>query len=111
MKNNNYLIFFLTFIFFLNGCQDVKKGFSGKKLDEGNEFLVIKKNPLEVPPNFNELPTPKSNNSNLEKDIIESDNSENDFKKLIEKKENKKNEVNSKKNNNNLEEKILDKIK
>ena len=111
MKNNNYLICLLTVIFFLNGCQDVKKGFSGKKLDEGNEFLVIKKNPLEVPPNFNEMPAPKSNNSNLETGIIESDNSESDFKKLIEKKEIEKKKSTSKKSNNNLEEKILDKIK
>ena len=106
MKNNNYLICLLTVIFFLNGCQDVKKGFSGKKLDEGNEFLVIKKNPLEVPPDFNEMPSPKSNNGNLETGIIESENSESDFRKLIEKKKST-----SKKSNNNLEEKILDKIK
>ena len=111
MKNNNYLIFLLTIIFFLNSCQDVKKGFSGKNLDEGNEFLVIKKNPLEIPPNFDEMPSPKSNNGNLETGIIESDNSENDFKKLIEKKEIKKKKSTSKKSNNNLEEKILDKIK
>ena len=111
MKNNNYLICLITVIFFLNGCQDVKKGFSGKKLDEGNEFLVIKKNPLEVPPNFNEMPAPKGNNNNLKTGIIESDNLEIDFKKLIEKKEIEKKQPSSKKSNNKLEEKILDKIK
>ena len=52
MKKNNYLIFFLIFLFLVPSCQDVKKGFSGKKINQGDEFLVIKKNPLVVPPDF-----------------------------------------------------------
>ena len=43
MKKNNYPIFLLIFLFLVSGCQDVKKGFSGKKIDQGEEFLVIKK--------------------------------------------------------------------
>ena len=54
MKINNYLIFLLIFLFL--GCQDVKKGFSGKNIDQGEEFLVIKKNPLVVPPDFEKMP-------------------------------------------------------
>ncbi len=110
MKKTSFYIFSLTIILFLNACQDVKKGFSGKKIDEGNEFLVIKKNPLVVPPNFNELPQPK-NNSISKDNIIVNDNSNNDFKKLLD----KKNKGNQKSNANtsvgNLEEKILNKIK
>ena len=45
MKKNNYLTLLLIFLFFFTGCQDVKKGFSGKKIDKGEEFLVIKKIP------------------------------------------------------------------
>ena len=32
---------------------------SGKKYENSDEFLVIKKNPLVLPPNFNDLPSPK----------------------------------------------------
>ena len=90
----------------LTGCQDVKKGLSGKKIDEGNEFLVIKKNPLVVPPNFNELPQPSDNNieNNSNKD------NENEFKNIM-----KKNEDNISENDttttDNLEENILKQIK
>jgi len=82
MKKLNYFVYFILAVFFLSGCQDVKKGFSSKKLDQGNEFLVIKKNPLELPPNFNEMPEPKGDtnisgsNSNS---AIEDNNSENSF--------------------------------
>lgn len=57
-KNFSFLISIIIFTI-LSGCQDVKKGLSGKKIDEGNEFLVIKKNPLVLPPDFNMLPEPK----------------------------------------------------
>ena len=90
----------------LTGCQDVKKGFSGKKIDEGNEFLVIKKNPLVVPPNFNELPQPSNNNM---ENSSNKDN-ENEFKNIM-----KNNEDNISENetttNGNLEENILKQIK
>ena len=71
MKKNNYLIFLLFFLLLFSGCQDVKKGFSGKKIDQGEEFLVIKKNPLVVPPDFEKMPIPKkeiekSNSINVE---------------------------------------------
>ena len=69
---------------FLIGCQDVKKGFSGKKIDQGNEFLVIKKNPLVVPPNFNELPQPKNNN--LENNSNKDNETDDEFKNLFKKK-------------------------
>ena len=43
----------------LCSCQNVKDALSGKKYENSDEFLVIKKNPLVLPPNFNDLPTPK----------------------------------------------------
>jgi len=103
-KNFSLLISIIIFTI-LTGCQDVKKGLSGKKIDEGNEFLVIKKNPLVVPPNFDELPQPSDNNieNNSNK------NNENEFKKII-----KKNEdsiaQNDSSTNGNLEENILKQI-
>ena len=44
---------------FLSSCQSVKDALTGKKYEDSDEFLVIKKNPLVLPPNFNDLPTPK----------------------------------------------------
>ena len=55
--NKNY--FFLLTLLFLCSCQNVKSALSGKKYENSDEFLVIKKNPLVLPPNFNDLPTPK----------------------------------------------------
>ena len=55
--NKNY--FFIIILFLLCSCQNVKDALSGKKYENSDEFLVIKKNPLVLPPNFNDLPTPK----------------------------------------------------
>lgn len=104
-KSFSFLISILI-LTILTGCQDVKKGLSGKKIDEGNEFLVIKKNPLVVPPNFNELPQPSNNNM---ENSSNKDN-ENEFKNIM-----KNNEDNISENetttNGNLEENILKQIK
>ena len=52
--------FILVFVIFsfLSGCGSVSEGFRLKKGNTGDEFLVEKKNPLVLPPNFNELPEP-----------------------------------------------------
>ena len=55
----NKKIFLIIALFFLSSCQNVKDALTGKKYENSDEFLVIKKNPLVLPPNFNELPTPK----------------------------------------------------
>ena len=46
-------------LFTITSCQNVKDALQGKKYENSDEFLVIKKNPLILPPNFNDLPTPK----------------------------------------------------
>ncbi len=74
--NKNY--FFLIILLFLSSCQGVKDALSGKKYENSDEFLVIKKNPLVLPPNFNELPTPKDV---VDKTQIE--NLENEIEDLI----------------------------
>ncbi len=110
MKKNNYSIFLLIFLFLMSGCQDVKKGFSGKNIDQGEEFLVIKKNPLIVPPDFEKMPLPKN-----EIDKTKSNNSENEqvseFEKLIKNKDENINKSNSIESTGDLEKKIIDKIK
>ena len=64
----------LAFLLFISGCGVVKEGFKSPKQKTSDEFLVEKKSPLVMPPNFNELPVPKSNNQKIKKneDTIES---------------------------------------
>jgi hypothetical protein len=108
MKKNNYPIFLLIFLFLLSGCQDVKKGFSGKNINQGEEFLVIKKNPLEVPPDFEKMPLPKNEIDKTNSIKVENDQVS-EFEKLIKNKN--INLSNSKENTGDLEKKIIDKIK
>ena len=43
IKQSFSLLISIIIFIILTGCQDVKKGLTGKKIDQGNEFLVIKK--------------------------------------------------------------------
>ena len=69
--NKNY--FFLIILLFLNSCQNVKDALTGKKYENSDEFLVIKKNPLVLPPNFNDLPAPKDVTDTSQIENIEND--------------------------------------
>ena len=110
MKKNNYPIFLLIFLFLVSGCQDVKKGFSGKKIDQGEEFLVIKKNPLVVPPDFEKMPIPK-NEIDKTKSVKVENNLDSDFKNLLKTQDQNVNVLDSGENTGDLEKKIIDKIK
>jgi len=57
MKKINLL--FILISIFLTSCQSIKDGLSGKKNENSDEFLVQKKNPLVLPPNFMDLPSPE----------------------------------------------------
>ena len=110
MKKNNYPIFLLIFLFLLSGCQDVKKGFSGKKIDQGEEFLVIKKNPLVVPPDFEKMPIPRSEKEKSNSIKVEN-NQDSDFKKLLKTQDQNVDVPDSRESTGDLEKKIIDKIK
>ena len=60
MKNlNKLIILLLSLIFiFLNGCKGIKENLSMKKKANTDEFLVQKKNPLVLPPDYRDLPKP-----------------------------------------------------
>ena len=105
MKKIKYLIFSFIFLTLLNSCGVIKDGFSLQKKDNADEFLVEKKNPLKLPPDFEELPLP-----NTEMDMNEDQNKE--IKNLIKEKENGDNDkVDKNQDGKNLEEFLLDKIK
>tara|TARA_B100000965_G_C19569186_1_gene748259 strand:+ start:1153 stop:1473 length:321 start_codon:yes stop_codon:yes gene_type:complete len=96
------LISFLSII--LISCGTVKEGFKNQKKNNTDEFLVEKKAPLVMPPNYNELPVPK------DKDAIENEET-NEVKKLITKSNKSSSNKSSNNSNESLENKILGKIK
>ena len=98
------------FLFLVSGCQDVKKGFTGKNIDEGQEFLVIKKNPLVVPPDFEKMPLPKNKVNNINSIKIENEQG-NEFEKLLKSQDENSDVSDSSNNTGELEKKIIDKIK
>ena len=104
MKKINILLIFLISIFIFNSCTTVKDGFRSQKKNSTDEFLVKKKSPLVMPPEFDELPLPEDVNQKLE------NNEETDIKKLITNNENSSNE-NSTNQNTDFESSILEKIK
>ena len=74
MKILNKSLFYLVIsLIFLNGCTSLKEGLTGKKKSNVDEFLVKKKNPLVLPPEYGKLPEPgkleKKNNSDKTTDI------------------------------------------
>ena len=59
IKNKLNTLIIILFSFFLYSCESVKDGLQGKKRSEqSDEFLVEKKNPLALPPDYDKLPTP-----------------------------------------------------
>ena len=104
MKNNFIKLIAVFIIIFLTGCNSLKEGLEGnKKSKNAEEFLIQKKNPLVLPPDFSKLPTPKNvseiqtiDDFNLE-DILKKESSET----------NKENISKS----NSIEKSVLNKIK
>ena len=57
-------------LLFLMSCQSVKDGLTGKKTNNTDEFLIKKKNPLVLPPEFEKLPEPRDTVKKEEEDIF-----------------------------------------
>jgi hypothetical protein len=51
-------IILIILIVAFTSCQSVKDGLSGRKSENSDEFLVQKKNPLVLPPDYLKLPKP-----------------------------------------------------
>ena len=52
------IIYMFALVFFTVSCADVKRGITGAKQQSTDEFLVIKKDPLILPPDYENLPVP-----------------------------------------------------
>ena len=106
MKKINKIITFLITILILSSCSTVKEGFSSQKKKSVDEFLVEKKSPLVMPPDFDELPLPDKDVQTTEKP------DEKNIKSLI---SNNGSSTDNKKDNSNqnidFENLIIDKIK
>jgi len=70
-KNNIYLILFMMLV--TASCQTLKNAVSGVKQENSDEFLVQKKNPLVLPPDFTDLPEPFEESSKVTEVQIEDD--------------------------------------
>jgi len=80
MKKNKFKILtFFGLLFFLISCGS--EGLIGGKKDNTDEFLVQKKNPLVVPPDYNDLPMPQDQKI---KDDQRTANIDDEIKKLME---------------------------
>ena len=98
-------VIFIGFILFLTACGSAKDALTGKKKPATDEFLVEKKSPLVMPPDYGKLPEPINSQSN--QDINISD--EGSVKDLLTNKENTL-PKNNQNNSSPLEESILEKI-
>ena len=99
------VMLFLTIVFFtFQSCQTVKEGFTSQKKKSTDEFLVEKKSPLVMPPDFNELPLPKIS-ENIEEEENEAGNN---IEKLI---SNNNSPESSGVQDKNFENLIIEKIK
>ena len=95
-----YIVIFIAI--FLSSCGTLKEGFTNQKKNNTDEFLIEKKSPLVMPPDYNELPIPDEEN-------IENDS--NEIKSLISKSKNIESEKKLDEKKSTFEKSILKKIK
>ena len=94
------IIILLVLPLFIYSCGAVKEGFSNQKKNSSDEFLVEKKSPLVMPPDYNELPIPNTNEINKKN---------NDIKKLVT--NSNQTQKTKQKVGENFEQSIIEKIK
>ena len=95
----------LSFIYILTSCGTLKEGFKNQKKDSSDEFLVEKKSPLIMPPDYNELPVPNAASNQAKSE-------ENSIKNLVTNEEKNTNTSNANSSESTgLEESLLEKIK
>ena len=82
IKNNLVLLSLILALPLLFNCSGVKEALEGqKRSNQSDEFLVKKKNPLQMPPDINKLPQPGDGQE------MKDTSKENDVKKLLQIKE------------------------
>ena len=99
MKTFVYIIFIFVLLASCSGFKEAGKVLRNEKIKTTDEFLVKNKNPLILPPNYEEIPKPGS----IKKDKSESEK----IKKIL--KVPKSDKI-SKSKSSSIEKSILDKI-
>ena len=70
-------ILLCLFFFSFSSCTSIKNALTGKKAENSDEFLIKKKNPLILPPDYEDLPVPK------DESLDDSEEDETDVEELI----------------------------
>ena len=101
------IIYLSSILFLITACADtwgsVKRGLTGQKQNSTDEFLVEKKDPLILPPNFEDLPVPSD--SAIEEEETESSSFEKTLSITTDE------EIDEGSSSNTTEESILNKIR
>ena len=101
------IVFSLIVLFFTASCSDtwdsVKRGLTGQKKSSTDEFLVEKKDPLVLPPNFEDLPEPSQ--------ALENEEEIEDFQKTLEGLSIETTENNTEESSKGSEQSILEQIR
>ena len=108
MNNLLKILNFLFLLLFLYSCGSVGEALQGKKRsDQGDEFLIDKKNPLAMPPDFDKLPKPGQDSVKSTKNI---ESQESNIKNLL-KSTGESKSPSSNQQSSTIENSILKKIK
>ena len=98
--------FLLLILFiFLGACQSMEEVLTLQKKNNSDEFLVEKKSPLVLPPNYGELPLPGEETNK------ETDEQSNEIQVTLSNEEIKINETIKNSSPSSLEKSVLEKIK
>ena len=101
------LFFLLNILIFFSSCGTMKDAFSNQKKNSSDEFLVEKKSPLVIPPNYDDLPVPQTSKNDSQKI-----NKANKIQDLITNNENKNTDnLNDNTQGDTIEKSLLEKIK
>ena len=101
-KNKFVLLTFFGLIFLLSSCGS--EGLIGGKKNNTDEFLVQKKNPLILPPDYNDLPLPQDQKITGDQSTA---NIDDEIKKLMESEEKDNVSNNNSAGDNSLEDSII----
>jgi len=101
------IVLSIIVLFFATSCggtwDSVKRGMTGQKSNSTDEFLVEKKDPLILPPNFEDLPEPSQ--------ALENEEEIEDFQKTLEGLSAETTEADSDQSSQGSEQSILEQIR
>ena len=101
IKKNFIFIFIFIFLSNCQGLSDFKKTMRGEKVNTTDEFLIKKKDPLILPPQYDQLPLPKGGDFQEKK--------ENTVKSILQ--TGKNSEIKKSSSVSSLEKKILEELR